>query len=72
MIRGPLTYTPTVDIEVVVKHSSIALSSNEGIYVRDVRTGRVRAEMGAQSYLLNEHEKLWEKELAPLVETLLM
>ena len=72
MIRGPMTYIPTIEVEIVAKRASIALSSNEGIYVRNKRTGRVRAEMGAQAYLLNEHEELWEKELEPLVETLLL
>ena len=50
---------------------AIPISKNEGVYVRDIQSGRVRAVMGPQSYLLTAEEVLWEKELPPLVETLL-
>ena len=72
MIRGPASYIPTVEVEIVRKHDAIPLKKNEGVYVRHIRTGHVRAVMGPQAYLLNEHEELWKKELPPLVESLLM
>ena len=71
MIRGPLSYIPTIETRIVQRHEAIALSENEGVYVRNVRSGHVRAVMGAQAYLLNEHEQLWEKDLSALVEDLL-
>jgi major vault protein len=70
MIHGPCDYVPPVEVEIVEKRRAIPLDENEGIYVRDIKTGRVRAVMG-QSYMLKSEEELWEKELPPLVEDLL-
>lgn len=50
---------------------AIPLCKNEGVYVRDVQTGKVRAVMGPQSYLLTENEELWEKDLSNEVDFLL-
>ena len=41
MIRGPLEYVPPVQLEVVNKQKAIPLDENEGIYVRDIKTGKV-------------------------------
>ena len=70
MIRGPTEYVPPVEVEVVTKRTAIPLDENEGIYVRDVKTGKVRSITG-ETYMLNQDEELWEKELPPAVETLL-
>lgn len=70
MIRGPLEYVPNVEVEVVRKQVAIPLDENEGIYVRDIKTGRVRAITG-ETYMLNQDEELWAKELPPAVERLL-
>ncbi|CAG0913005.1 unnamed protein product [Notodromas monacha] len=70
MIRGPLEYVPPVEVEVVSKTETIPLDENEGIYVRDIRTGKVRAVVG-HTYLLNQNEELWKKELPDAVEKLL-
>jgi major vault protein len=40
---------------------------NEGIYVRDIRTGRVRSVIG-KTYMLTQDEELWEKELPLKIE----
>ena len=71
MIRGPMEYVPPVQARVVRKNVSIPLHENEGIYVRDIKTGQVRAEIG-KTYLLNENEELWSKELDSSVEILLL
>ena len=42
MIRGPLEYVPPVEVEVVTKRKAIPLDENEGIYVRHVKSGKVR------------------------------
>ena len=42
MIRGPLEYVPPVEVEVAAKRKAIPLDENEGIYVRDIKTGKVR------------------------------
>ena len=42
MIRGPVEYVPPVEVEVLMKRQAIPLDENEGIYVRDIKTGKVR------------------------------
>ena len=70
MIRGPRDYVPPVKVEVVTKRKAIPLDENEGIYVRDIKTGKVRAVCG-ETYMLTQDEELWEKTLPPAVETLI-
>lgn len=70
MIFGPREYVPPVEVQVVEPRKKIPLDENEGIYVRDIKSGAVRAVTG-QSYLLKAHEELWEKPLATVVERLL-
>eukprot|EP01129_Flabellula_baltica_P005521 TRINITY_DN200_c0_g1_i1.p1 TRINITY_DN200_c0_g1~~TRINITY_DN200_c0_g1_i1.p1 ORF type:complete len:837 (-),score=259.88 TRINITY_DN200_c0_g1_i1:70-2580(-) len=70
MIFGPCDYVPPVEVEIVERRRTIPLDENEGIYVRDIKTGKVRAVTG-ESYMLNPYEELWEKELSDTVEELL-
>lgn len=46
------------------------MDKNEGIYVRDIKTGTVRAVSG-ETYMLSSQEELWEKPLSAEVEELL-
>lgn len=57
-------------MEIVEKRKAIPLDENEGIYVRDIKTGKVRAVTG-ESYMLKPNEELWKKELPKIVEELL-
>lgn len=41
MLRGPVEYVPPATVEVVLKRRAIPLDENEGIYVRDIKTGKV-------------------------------
>jgi len=70
MIFGPTDYVPPVQVDVIEKRRAIPLDENEGIYVRDIKTGRVRAVRG-QSYMLSSYEELWKKECPSVVEALL-
>merc|ERR1712137_346044 len=70
MIYGPVDYIPPVEVEIVEKRRAIPLSDNEGIYVRDITTGKVRSEIG-NSYMLKPNEELWSKTLPDTVEDLL-
>uniref|UniRef100_A0A667XZ17 Major vault protein n=1 Tax=Myripristis murdjan TaxID=586833 RepID=A0A667XZ17_9TELE len=70
MLRGPIEYVPPATVEVVLKRQAIPLDENEGIYVRDIKTGKVRAVIG-HTYMLTHDEELWEKELPQNVEALL-
>lgn len=71
MITGPVSYIPPVEVRVLDRRKAIPLDQNEGVYVRNVRTGKVRAHIG-KTILLNEDEELWNKELPLLVEDLLV
>lgn len=58
-----------MEVEIVEKRRAIPLDANEGIYVRNNRTGEVREHKGT-TYLLEAHESLWEKHLPDNVEEL--
>lgn len=70
MLRGPIEYVPPATVDVVLRREAIPLDENEGIYVRDIKTGKVRAVIG-HTYMLTQDEELWQKELPPNVEALL-
>jgi len=70
MVHGPCDYVPPVEVEIIEKRSAIPLDENEGIYVRDMTSGKVRAVTG-ESYLLKPNEELWKKELPKAVEEIL-
>lgn len=70
MIRGPNEYIPPVEVEVISRREAIPLDDNEGIYVRDNKTGKVRSVI-AKTYMLTQDEEVWAKELPPAVESLL-
>eukprot|EP01124_Arcella_intermedia_P035107 TRINITY_DN885_c0_g1_i1.p1 TRINITY_DN885_c0_g1~~TRINITY_DN885_c0_g1_i1.p1 ORF type:complete len:826 (+),score=106.85 TRINITY_DN885_c0_g1_i1:115-2592(+) len=70
MIYGPTDYIPPVQVEIVETRKVIPLDENEGIYVRDIKTGRVRSVIG-ESYMLKSYEELWSKELTSVVEELI-
>ena len=71
MVRGPKDYIPAVEAEVLLRRKATPLDVNEGIYVRDVKTGKIRSMIGS-TYLLTENEELWEKDLPAQVEQLLV
>jgi len=70
MVHGPADYVPPVEVEIVEKRRTIPLDENEGIYVRDMTSGKVRAVTG-ESYMLKPNEELWKKELPKVVEEIL-
>jgi len=51
------------------KRKAIPMGAGEGIYIKDVTSGQVRAHIGS-TYLLKSHEVLWEKSLTPEMEEL--
>jgi len=71
MIRGPGEYVPPVEVEVSAVRKAMPLDLNEGVYVRNIKTGQVRAVIGC-TYMLNQDEELWEKVLPPVVEDLIV
>jgi len=71
MIAGPRDYVPPIQVDIVEKRRAIPLDQNEGIYIRDIKTGQVRS-VTAESYLLKENEELWDKIVPTVVEELLL
>lgn len=71
MVKGPTDYVPSVFVEVTTRRKAIPLDENEGIYVRDIKTGKVRAVIG-ETYMLNQDEEMWNKVLPDEVEALLV
>ena len=49
-----------VEVNVVEHRRTFILDKCEGIYVRDITTGDVRAVIG-KNYMLTENEELWER-----------
>jgi len=70
MLYGPTDFVPPVEVEIVEKRKSIPLDENEGIYVRDIKSGKVRSVSG-ESCMLKPNEELWKKDLPKVVEDLL-
>jgi major vault protein len=71
MVKGPTDYVPCVEVEVKTRRKALPLDENEGIYVRDVKSGKIRAIIGV-TYMLNQDEEMWDKELPQEVEALLV
>ena len=70
LLRGPRKFIPQLEVEVVSERETIANTMNEGIYVRNLKTGHVRAIVG-RNYMLEYYEILWDKDLDPMTEALL-
>lgn len=70
LFKGPGDYIPPIDVKILEKRAAIPLHKNEGIYIRDEKTGEIRAQIGS-TYMLKAHESLWEKELPEEYEQLL-
>ena len=67
MIYGPCDYIPAIEVEIMERRESIPLDQNEGIYVRNLSNGSVRAVIG-ETYMLKSDEVLWKKELPRAIE----
>ncbi len=70
MVRGPCEYVASRREEVVARRKAIPLGENEGVYVRDLRSGQVRAVVGG-AYMLREDEELWSKTVPSEMEGLI-
>jgi len=70
MVHGPCRYYPNTMVEVLERRANICLDKNEGVYVRDTRSGSVKLVSG-ETYMLTAHEELWAMQLSPEVEKIL-
>lgn len=71
MVQGPLDLIPSNSLKIIEKRNAIPLSENEGVYVRNLKTGEVNLVRGPTTFLLGEREAFWEKIMSPAVEKLL-
>lgn len=51
IVKGPREYRPNINVAVKRTEKAIALDSNEGVYIRDLITGSVRAVIGEKILL---------------------
>lgn len=70
MLYGPGRFIPSVEVEVIETRIKIPLDKNEGIYVRDNKSGSLRSVIG-ESYMLKAHEDLFDMEIGDTVENLI-
>jgi major vault protein len=70
LLTGPLDYVPPVEVEIVARRRTMPLNDNEGVYVRDTKTGKVKSVVG-RPYMLSEDEELWEKPMSGGLERVL-
>jgi len=70
MEYGPVSYLPPTSVTVIRQQSEIPLDKTEGIYVRNLTDGKVRAVIG-KPYMLKANEQLHEYILPEIIETLL-
>ena len=71
MIKGPNEFIPPNEVEVVENRKAIPLSENEGLYVRDLKNGRISLVRGPRTYLLGENERFWEKKIEVEIDNLI-
>ena len=70
MVYGPCRYYPSTKVKIIAQRKNICLDTNEGIYVRDIKTGEVKLVSG-QTYMLKAHEDLYHYRLNSDVDRLL-
>lgn len=46
MEYGPCNYVPPIGVEIIERRQKLALDKNEGIYVRDTKSGNIRTVIG--------------------------
>jgi major vault protein len=67
MVKGPMRYIPRVEVKILETRRLIPLDKNEGIYIRNNKTGKVSTHIGS-TYALKPEEELWQKELPENIE----
>ena len=69
MVNGPKRFIPRVEVVILETRRIIPLDKNEGIYLRNFKTGQVYTHIGS-SYALKPNEILWEKDLPENIESI--
>jgi len=63
LVKGPITYIPSKNEQVIREIKAITLSDTDGIYVQNQDTGDVRLVKGPIDYFLEPNEQLYQKEI---------
>ncbi|RKH65752.1 hypothetical protein [Corallococcus aberystwythensis] len=71
IVRGPRTYVPSEKVLIHREISALSLGQGEGLYVRDLRSGKVSLIQGPCQFMPEAHQELHEKRLSPDAEALL-
>ncbi len=71
IVRGPRTYVLNEKVIILKEISALSLGQGEGLYVRDLRSGKVSLVQGPCQFMPEAHQELHEKRLSPEAEALL-
>jgi major vault protein len=71
IVRGPRTYVPNEKVLIHREIAALSLGQGEGLYVRDLRSGKVSLVQGPCQFMPEAHQELHEKRLSPDAEALL-
>jgi major vault protein len=71
IVRGPRTYVPNERVVIHKEIVALSLGQGEGLYVRDLRSGKVSLVQGPCQFMPEAHQELHEKRLSPEAEALL-
>ncbi|RKH11877.1 hypothetical protein D7V97_10050 [Corallococcus sp. CA053C] len=71
IVRGPRTYVPSEKVLIHREIAALSLGQGEGLYVRDLRSGKVSLVQGPCQFMPEAHQELHEKRLSQDAEALL-
>ncbi len=71
IVRGPRTYVPNERVLIHKEIVALSLGQGEGLYVRDLRSGKVSLVQGPCQFMPEAHQELHEKRLSAEAEALL-
>ncbi len=63
LLKGSTRYIPHKDVTVKERRQSLSLSEDEGVYVQNDDTGKVRLVAGPADFFVAHNETLWDKAL---------
>lgn len=65
VIEGPTTYIPHKFARVLRQVEALSLGQDEGIYIKNLRSGAIRLETGPRTLMLSPEEELHQKSYMP-------
>lgn len=61
IVEGPCSYIPHKHSEIIQKLKSIILGKDEGLYIKNIKTGEIHLEAGPKTIMLTQEEQLFQK-----------